>query len=243
MRFLRQQLDDPGAEDCGRCDNCGALSLDDTIAENALAAANSKLHRPGVAIEARRQWPTAMPGLGVDVKGKVAASDSANQGRAIARYTDLGYGPRVRATLAEAVPDGEVPADLVDAAVKVLAAWDWIQRPAAIVHVGSIRRPRLVADFAEQIGAIGRLPHLGLVTHLRQSSISRSNSAQRLRAVWGAYQVSADVEAALNGRHRGDPVLLVDDYTDTGWTLTVVARLLRQAGAGSVYPLVLGMKG
>jgi ATP-dependent DNA helicase RecQ len=55
--------------------------------------------------------------------------------------------------------------------------------------------------------------------------------------------VSADIEVALNARHRGDPVLLVDDYTDTGWTLTVVARLLRQAGAGSVYPLVLGVKG
>src|SRR3954465_8158600 len=30
MRFLRDQLDDPGAADCGRCDNCGGLGLDAT---------------------------------------------------------------------------------------------------------------------------------------------------------------------------------------------------------------------
>jgi ATP-dependent DNA helicase RecQ len=38
-------------------------------------------------------------------------------------------------------------------------------------------------------------------------------------------------------------VLLVDDYTDTGWTFTVVARLLRAAGAGAVYPFALGVAG
>ena len=27
MRFLREQLDDPDAVDCGRCDNCGGLTL------------------------------------------------------------------------------------------------------------------------------------------------------------------------------------------------------------------------
>jgi ATP-dependent DNA helicase RecQ len=38
-------------------------------------------------------------------------------------------------------------------------------------------------------------------------------------------------------------VLLVDDYCDTGWTLTVVARMLRAAGAGQAYPFVLGLTG
>jgi ATP-dependent DNA helicase RecQ len=34
-------------------------------------------------------------------------------------------------------------------------------------------------------------------------------------------------------------VLLVDDRVVTGWTLTVAARALRQAGATAVLPLVL----
>jgi ATP-dependent DNA helicase RecQ len=36
-------------------------------------------------------------------------------------------------------------------------------------------------------------------------------------------------------------VLLVDDLVDTGWTLTVAAKLLREAGAPAVLPLVLAM--
>jgi len=39
------------------------------------------------------------------------------------------------------------------------------------------------------------------------------------------------------------PVLLVDDVVDSGWTATVVARLLRRAGAPAVLPLALALAG
>jgi len=35
------------------------------------------------------------------------------------------------------------------------------------------------------------------------------------------------------------PILLVDDYVDTRWTITVAARLLRRAGASEVMPFAL----
>jgi len=35
------------------------------------------------------------------------------------------------------------------------------------------------------------------------------------------------------------PVLLVDDMTDSGWTLTVTGALLRRARCPAVFPLVL----
>ena len=34
-------------------------------------------------------------------------------------------------------------------------------------------------------------------------------------------------------------MLVVDDRIETGWTMTVAARLLREAGAQAVLPLVL----
>jgi ATP-dependent DNA helicase RecQ len=37
-------------------------------------------------------------------------------------------------------------------------------------------------------------------------------------------------------------VLLVDDQVVTGWTLTVAAHALREAGAGEVLPLVLAVR-
>lgn len=37
----------------------------------------------------------------------------------------------------------------------------------------------------------------------------------------------------------GDPVLLVDDLSDSRWTLTVAGAVLREAGSGPVSPFVL----
>jgi ATP-dependent DNA helicase RecQ len=239
MRFLREQLDDPGAADCGRCDNCGGLTLVREVRDDAVATASSMLGRPGVPFEPRRMWPSAMPGLGIDVRGKVAPDDRAETGRVIARLTDLGFGARLRSLLAVDAPDTGVPDELLRACVQVLASWDWAQRPAAVVHVGSLRRPRLVADLAARLAELGRLTDLGPVDHVGQSSTGRTNSALRLRDVWNAY----DLPAALTAQLSGQPVLLVDDLVDTGWTFTVVARLLRGAGAGAVYPFALAQAG
>ena len=104
------------------------------------------------------------------------------------------------------------------------------------MHVGSNRRPLLVADLAARLGEIGRLPDLGARHPVGPSSSGRTNSALRLREVWGATRSEPSWP-----RGRRQAVLLVDDVIDTGWTLTVVGRLLRQAGAASVYPFVLGI--
>lgn len=37
-------------------------------------------------------------------------------------------------------------------------------------------------------------------------------------------------------------MLLVDDLSDTGWTLAAASRLLRRAGAEGVFPLVLAVQ-
>jgi ATP-dependent DNA helicase RecQ len=237
MRFLREQLDDPGALDCGRCDNCGGLRLAGGIDKATVSVAACVLQRPGVVFDPRRAWPSAMPGLGVDVGGKVASADHAETGRVIARLTDLGFGASLRSLLGAGAGDAAVPEDLVRACVQVLASWDWAQRPAAVVHVGSVRRPVLIAGLAARLAEIGRLTDLGSVAHVGPSSAGRSNSALRLREVWNAY----DVPAALAAQLTGQPVLLVDDFIDTGWTFTVVARLLRRAGASQVYPFALAL--
>jgi ATP-dependent DNA helicase RecQ len=237
MRFLREQLDDPGAVDCGRCDNCGGLNLSGEVGTAAVDAARSVLARPGVPVEARRMWPSAMQALGVDVRGKVAPTEQAETGRVIARFTDLGFGAKLRSLLAPDAPDVPIPDDVFRAAIQVLAAWEWAQRPAAVVRIGSARRPTLIADLAKRLVDTGRLTDLGEVAHAGPSATGRTNSALRLRDVWDAYELPN----ALGAQLTGQPVLLVDDVVDTGWTFTVVSRLLRQAGAGQVYPFALAL--
>jgi ATP-dependent DNA helicase RecQ len=256
MEFLRRQLDDEGATACGRCDNCAGPWADPTVTAEALTGAVKELDRPGVEVEPRRMWPTGMPALGIELKGRIPAGEQCSTGRALGRLSDIGWGNRLRPLLAENAEDGPVPDDVLRAAVSVLADWarspggwasgaaDAPARPVGIVAVPSLTRPQLVGTLAQGIADIGRLPFLGALTYTGPGgthAVRRSNSAQRLRALSGAFSVSGELAEALAS--SPGPVLLVDDYTDSGWTLAVAARLLRRAGSGEVLPLVLAAAG
>ncbi|EPD65699.1 RecQ family ATP-dependent DNA helicase [Streptomyces sp. HGB0020] len=256
MEFLRRQLDDEGASPCGRCDNCAGAWADSSVSTTSLSSATKELDRPGVEVEPRRMWPTGMPALGVELKGRIPAGDQCSTGRALGRLSDIGWGNRLRPLLAENAPDGPVPADVLQAAVAVLADWarspggwapdvpDAAPRPVGVVAVPSLTRPQLVSSLAQGIATVGRLPLLGALTYTGSDgahAARRSNSAQRLRALSGAFSVSEELAGALSA--MPGPVLLVDDYTDSGWTLAVAARLLRRAGSGQVLPLVLAVTG
>ncbi len=240
MDYLRRELDDPAAARCGRCDNCTGRHWPDDVPAAAVTAARDRLLAPGMAIEPRKMWPTGMRELDVEVAGKIGPEASAQPGRALGRLADLGWGPRLRAVLGPEAADGPVPDDLVAAIVKVLAAWQWDDRPAGVLSVPSRTRPQLIASLAGRIAEIGRMPDLGSLAYAGAGEVvpgRQYNSAQRLRAVWESVAVPDSVRAAL-GDLPG-PVLLVDDVLDTGWTMTVAAMRLRTAGASGVLPLVL----
>jgi ATP-dependent DNA helicase RecQ len=240
MDYLRRELDDPAATRCGRCDNCTGRRWTADVPTAVVTAARDRLLTPGNEIEPRKMWPTGMRDLGVDVSGKIAAADLALSGRALGRLTDLGWGPRLRTVLGQADDDGPVPDDLVAAVVKVLASWRWDVRPAAVVSIPSRTRPRLIASLGGRIAEIGRIPYLGPLEYAGNGQVAsarQSNSAQRLRALWDTVVVPTALAAAA--AKLPGPVLLVDDLTDTGWTLTVAAMRLRTAGAAGVLPLVL----
>ena len=101
MSFLREQLDDPAPEPCGRCDNCGGLTLPATADERSVLAARAELDVPGVAVEPRGQWPSAMSSLGVQaVRADPGRREGRNRpgGRPAGRHR-LGVGaPRTAAT-------------------------------------------------------------------------------------------------------------------------------------------------
>jgi ATP-dependent DNA helicase RecQ len=247
MEYLRQELDDPAAAPCGRCDNCTQMPWSDAVPATADSAARDHLLRPGVQIQPRKMWPTGMRELGIDLAGKISTDWSAEPGRALGRLTDLGWGPRLRALLADAPSgesaDGPVPEDVISAVVTVLAAWKWQERPAAVVSLPSGTRPQLIESLARRIAEIGRMPYAGTLGYAGRPEAGRAgrprqhNSAQRLHALWGTLTVPGPVRAEMAG--LGGPVLLVDDRIETGWTMTVGAMVLREAGAVAVLPMTL----
>ena len=241
MEYLRRQLDDPAAAPCGRCDNCTGQRAQDEVPDASAAAARERLLRPGVQVEPRRMWPTGLKALGLDVAGKIPATLTAEPGRAIGRLTDIGWGGMLRALLAEGAPDEPVTEPVVAAAIKVLAAWDWAQRPAGVLTLPSGTRPRLITSFGQRLASVGRLPYLGALAYTSDLGAGprRHNSAQRLGSLWHALEVPGDVRAAIGA--LDGPVLVVDDRIETGWTMTVAARLLREAGASAALPLALAV--
>ncbi|NYI71984.1 ATP-dependent DNA helicase RecQ [Naumannella cuiyingiana] len=252
MEFLAAQLDDPHAQPCGRCDNCvraagGEPWLATGVPASAGERAAASLDRPGVVLEPRGQWPSGMDRFGADVRGKLKPDESAEPGRVLARLSDLGWGTPLRelfATDGDGRPvDAEVPAVLARACVEVLRGWEWAERPVGVVAMPSRSRPRLIRSLATGLAQVGRLVDLGdleLVGELPPSG-SSGNSAWRLGSVRNAFAVGDELAARLP--NAPGPILLVDDFVDSRWTMTVAARLLRQVGAPAVLPFALAQQG
>ncbi|MFB6559390.1 RecQ family ATP-dependent DNA helicase [Streptomyces sp. NPDC056400] len=256
MEFLRRQLDDEEAAPCGRCDNCAGARFTAEVSTTALDTARGELGRPGVELEPRKMWPTGLAAVGVDLKGRIPAGEQASTGRALGRLSDIGWGNRLRPMLAPQAPDQPVPDDVAQAVVAVLADWargpggwasgapDAPARPVGVVALPSRSHPQLIGSLAARIAEVGRMPLLGALAYTDQApefgSVS-SNSAQRVRGLHQALTVPPALADAL--AQSAGPVLLVDDRTESGWTIAVAARLLRRVGAKEVFPLVLALQG
>lgn len=253
MLFLARQLDDETAAPCGRCDVCAGAWYPAFDASIGGQAVESVLDRVGVPVEPRRRWPQGLERLrvrsadGGRVSGNITPEDRVEEGRVLARLSDLGWAVPLRELLGVDEDghrrDAEVTPQIAEAVVQVLAGWDWAMRPAAVVTVPSLSRPRLIASLADGISRVGRLENLGALDLDPEAALlgPSGNSTFRVAQIWDRFRVGQELSARLT-RVEG-PVLLIDDEIDSGWTLTIAGRLLRRAGAGAVLPFALARKG
>ncbi|WP_046528194.1 RecQ family ATP-dependent DNA helicase [Cellulomonas sp. FA1] len=237
MAFLRAALDDPDLPDgwrCDRCDRCTGEAVGAVPDTSAVEHARELLAVPGEPVTARRQWPSGLGSLGLDLKGRIPADEQVEEGRAVGRLDALGWGGPLREALREQVP-AELPANLRPPVRTVLDAW--APQVDVVVAVASESRGALVEHLAAGTARLLGVPLVGALVPTGTPSRHDVNSAQRLADVLRHLDLPPDVAGAVAGRR----VLLVDDRTDTGWTLTVAGRLLRRAGAQQVLPFVLGV--
>jgi ATP-dependent DNA helicase RecQ len=236
MAFLRRQLDDPelaGQDDpqvaaCGRCQRCTDHGPPATARAELVAAAVRFLRAQDVTLPPRRQWPA---GATAAASRTIPEGQRAEPGRALGEATDAGWGPLLADLLAG---DQPLPHQVVDGLSRLLGRWGWEQPPTWVTFVPSRRRPTLVGELAAQAGRLLGVPVHAVIRRTRSEARPQAelaNSFHQYRNAQDAF--------ALTGTVPGGPVLLVDDVRASGWTLTTVAGLLRDAGAGAVHPLAL----
>ena len=156
--FLRDQLDDPEAVDCGRCDNCGGLDA----RRRGLGGGGRGGRGPAVAARAssssparcgRPRWPTS---------ASTCAARSARRPRRAARSP----GSPTSATATRCAscsrrrrPTARCRCRWSRAVVEVLG--DWRPPVDGIVVVESATRPTLTADLADGLSRYLRCPSSG----------------------------------------------------------------------------------
>lgn len=247
VAYLRRQLDDPELPAdwrCGRCDLCAGPWAPALPGADAAEDVRVSLARAGVEIVPRRQWPTGMPGIGIELAGRIAVEDRSEPGTALARMDGIGLASSVRDAVGPSATDGQVGPELRAATRAVLERWitGGGIRVDGVVSVSSATRPQLVDHLTRGAAAVLGVPVVGRFVARGGMPPGRHdlNSAQRLAVVDRRLELelSDGARAGLTGR----TLLLVDDYTDSGWTLTLAARLLRRAGAVAVHPFTLGVR-
>ena len=244
LQFLRECLDDVSAVPCGRCDNCAGSFISAEVSAAAVGALDKHLVRVGIDISPRTVWPTGLPGIGIPLSGRIAATESCLVGRAIARRIDMGWGEELAGLLAESSPDKSVPLSVLDVAARVVddCTHHGSIQLSLIVGIESRQRPTLLSTLLEGLAMRTNLPLLGtLAAGGSDVRAGRSNSARRVAALHGGFSISPDLAVAC-GKSSG-AILLVDDFVDSGWTMTLAGRALRRAGATRVMPFALATTG
>lgn len=229
MQFLAAELDDPAPKPCGRCANCVGPFVPTGTDDDLLTAAVDFLRsRSFRSIEPRKQWP---PGGAGERTGRIPPELRAAAGRVLSIYGDAGWGHRV----ADAkYRDERFDDELVDAAARLVReTWRPDPPPGWVTAVPSLRTD-LVPDFARRLAQALELPYHEAICSLREKPPQKEmeNSVQQARNVIDAFEAAREELSP-------EAVLLVDDIVDSGWSMTVCAELLRQAGSGPVYPLAL----
>ncbi len=228
MAYLQVALDDPSSSRCGKCSVCtGELPAPgNQPSRERIMAARQFLRGADIVVEPRKQWPS-----GVGRRGRIAGL---GEGRAVAFADDPGWADE----LAELARTGRsvVPPALLAGAVEALRRWAavWPARPVAVVAAPAYGvEMKANRALAEHIGVVGKLPVLDVFAWDGTSSPDDTSSAPVVRHVEQSIQFDRSV-ALPDG-----PVLLCATTMRTGWTLTVAAALLHEAGVSTTMPLVI----
>ena len=233
MNYLRTALDDDSDTPCGKCANCLGQPIVD------LQLQTEKVHQ--AATFAKQAEAPIKPKIQVasgafevyGFKGNLSKELQAQEGRVLSRWGDAGWGSMVKddkhANHANHFRD-----ELVVAAAEMICdRWQPEEFPTWVCCVPSPNHLELVPNFAMRLATKLGVPFVDAISKVQENQPQKAqqNRFHQCRNLDGVFRIKIPVSDGS--------VLLVDDIVDSGWTLTVLAALLQQAGSGKVYPVAL----
>ncbi|HNS85155.1 MAG TPA: hypothetical protein PKI18_07300, partial [Candidatus Cloacimonas sp.] len=117
----------------------------------------------------------------------------------------------------------------------IVNKWSPDPFPEWITYIPSLGRKKIIPDFAERLGEKLKLPvydTISIINLQKQPIHHYNNSQQKVDNNINNWSIKKSI--------LPKPVLLIDDFAYSRWTLTIVGRLLKIAGAEKVYPFTLG---
>lgn len=231
MRFLAAELGDETAQPCGRCSVCTGRAMVATPSSESVAAAEDYLQTREIEMKPRKRWEGSLVEYGFESHRIIAEDLRPETGRAAAYWL---LGRIGRAARREKYEVGAFSGATVDALVDVVRRWPMPENPAWVAAIPSTNRPDLVPELAKRVADRLGLPYVEAIAKVRATEEQKTmeNSEFRLRNLDGTFAV-----ARFSGMEN--PGIVIDDMYDSGWTMTVVAALLRRAGSGPIYPLTV----
>jgi len=229
MEFVAKELDDPEAAPCGRCANCNGNLVSPDVDQGLVREAVAFLRRSSIPFEPRKRWPT---GVVAGWQGNIPPGLRNEPGRALCVWEDAGWGRLVKRAKYD---ENRVSDELLEAAAALIRDdWNPQPRPEWLTIIPSTETPDLLRDFGRRLAERLEIPFREALRKTRpgQAQKSMKNSHQQLSNVWDAFEVVPDQVIRV-------PALLVDDVMNSGWSLTVAGRYLREAGVSAVHPFVL----
>ncbi|WP_027329013.1 RecQ family ATP-dependent DNA helicase [Marinimicrobium agarilyticum] len=230
MTFLRRALDDNDTTPCGKCAACLNQPVVDVPINPTLAHQAATFLKQAEMVIAPKAQVAANAFIEYGFRGNLPQELKAQEGRVLSRWRDAGWGTAV----ADHKHAGHFGDELVMAMAEMIQQrWQPGPAPTWVCCVPSRNHTELVPDFARRVAAHLGLPFVDVVHKVKdnQPQKGQQNRYHQCRNLDGAFAIQQPVPEG--------PVLLVDDIVDSGWTLTVIAALLQQAGSGLVYPAAL----
>jgi ATP-dependent DNA helicase RecQ len=230
MAYLRNALDDPETIECGRCVICRGEPVVSTKVDRRLAiTAGQFLRQAEMPFKPKKQVPTDAFEI-YGFQGNLPPTLQASEGRILSRWGDSGWGSLV----ANDKHAGYFRDELVEAMAEMIEQrWQPELTLEWVTCVPSRDHPMLVPAFAQRLATRLGLPFVGAIHKVvdNEPQKSQQNRFHQCKNLDGAFKISENIPKA--------PVLLVDDVIDSGWTMVILAALLRRAGSRSVYPVAL----